>query len=52
MISDAVETAMRDDMVEAIVALNSWCSYRNPPAKKQHPRTKRMLDRIEPSMLD
>lgn len=52
IISDAVETAIRDDMVEAIVELNlcSWCLM--PPAKKQQPRTKRIFDRMDPSILD
>jgi hypothetical protein len=60
MIRDAEATAMREDMVEATVALKS-CSILPavpvrvlyiPPQTKQVPRTKRMLDRILPSMLD
>lgn len=60
MISAAEATAIRDDIVEATVELNS-CSIPAavpvrvllmPPARKQHPRTKRMLDKMLPSMLD
>ena len=60
MISAAEATAMREDMVDATVELNS-CSIPlavpvrvllMPPARKQHPRTRRMLDRMLPSILD
>lgn len=39
MISAADATAIREDMVEATVALNSRSDARIPPARKQHPRT-------------
>jgi hypothetical protein len=60
MISDADATAINEDMVEATVELNP-CSipaakpvleFRMPPARKQHPKTRRMFDRILPSILD
>jgi hypothetical protein len=60
MIKDAEATAIRDDIVEATVELNS-CSIPilvpvrvlcMPPAMKQHPRTSRILDKILPSILD
>ena len=51
MMSDAVATAMREDMVLATVELKLCSLYRRPPTKKQQPRTRRMFERIEPSML-
>lgn len=52
IISDAEETAIKDDIVEATVELKvcSWCLM--PPAKKQQPRTKRIFDRMDPSIED
>jgi hypothetical protein len=51
MINEAEATAIREDMVEATVELKvcSWCFQ--PPQRKQQPRTRRMLERILPSML-
>ena len=51
MISDEVATVMSDDIVDATVELKFCSGYLKPPAKKQHPRTRRMLDKILPSML-
>jgi len=52
IIRDADATAMSEDMVEATVELKV-CSWRLlPPAMKQQPRTRRMFDRILPSILD
>src|SRR5689334_10326941 len=39
MIREADATAMRDDMVDATVELNSRSCAFHPPARKQHPRT-------------
>ena len=50
MMSDADATAMREDMVEAIVELQV-CWWNLLPAMKQHPRTRRMFERMLPSML-
>src|SRR4051812_41881252 len=52
MMSEAEATAMSDDIVEATVSLKLRSCSRMPPARKQQPRTSRMLDRILPSMLD
>ena len=51
MIREAVETASSDDMVDATVELKVCSLYFSPPATKQQPRTRRMLDRMLPSML-
>ena len=51
MIREAVETAMSDDMVDATVELKVCSFFLIPPAMKQQPRTRRMLDRMLPSML-
>lgn len=60
MIRDAEATIIKEDMVDATVELK-FCSmpatipvleFRIPPAKKQHPNTKRTFDRMLPSMLD
>lgn len=60
IIKDAEATAINEDIVDATVELNS-CSIpverpdlvlRIPPAKKQHPSTRRMFERILPSILD
>ena len=51
MMREVAATAMRDDMVEATVALKELSSRLMPEEMKQHPRTRRMLERIEPSML-
>lgn len=60
MIRDAEATAIREDIVDATVELK-FCSipdtmpvrvFRMPPAIKQHPSTRRIFDRILPSMLD
>lgn len=57
---DAQATAIREDMVEAAVKLK-FCSMPlavpvrelwMPPVTKQHPGTRRMLERMLPSMLD
>ena len=49
--SDAVDTAISDDMVDATVELNLCSGYLIPPARKQQPRTSKIFERIEPSML-
>jgi hypothetical protein len=60
MIKEADATTIREDIVEATVELNS-CSIaderpvlvlRIPPATKQHPSTRRILDNMLPSILD
>lgn len=60
MIRDADATAIKEDMVDATVELKS-CSipaampvlvFWIPPATKQQPKTKRILDKMLPSMLD
>lgn len=60
MIRAADATAIKEDIVDATVELNS-CSipatvpvlvFVIPPAKKQHPSTKRIFDKMLPSMLD
>jgi hypothetical protein len=60
IIRAADATVIKDAMVDATVVLNS-CSIPDtlpvlvlvmPPAKKQHPRTKRIFDRMLPSILD
>ena len=60
MISEADATAMSEDMVDATVELKS-CSIPlavpvlvlwMPPATKQHPSTRRMFDKMLPSILD
>jgi hypothetical protein len=60
MIREADATTIKEDMVDAAVELKS-CSIPTavpvlvllmPPAKKQHPRTKRMFDNMLPNMLD
>lgn len=51
MIRDVAATAIKLDMVEATVSLNVLSVRRNPEAMKQQPRTRRMLERIDPSML-
>lgn len=50
MIRDADATAIRLDIVDATVELNDCCLCLIPPARKQQPRTSRILDRIDPSM--
>ncbi|KAL8965749.1 MAG: hypothetical protein Q9183_003702, partial [Haloplaca sp. 2 TL-2023] len=49
--SDAVDTAISDDMVDATVELNICSLYLIPPARKQQPRTSKIFERTEPSML-
>lgn len=60
MIRDAEATAIKEDIVDATVELK-FCSipatipvrvFWIPPAKKQQPNTKRIFDRMLPSMLD
>src|SRR5947199_598412 len=51
MMRDAAETAISDDIVDATVELKLCSLNRIPPAMKQHPRTRRMLERMLPSML-
>lgn len=51
MIRDEVATVISDDIVDATVELKDCSGYLRPPAKKQQPRTRRMLDRMLPSML-
>ena len=51
MMSDEVATVMSEDMVDATVELKLCSRYLRPPAKKQHPRTRRMLDKMLPNML-
>ena len=60
MNKEADATAIKEDMIDATVELNS-CSIpderpdlvlRIPPAKKQHPSTRRILDKMLPSILD
>lgn len=52
MMREVAATAMSDAMVDATVALNSLSVRLTPEAMKQQPRTSRMLERMEPSMLD
>ena len=51
MIKEVAATAMSEDMVEATVSLNRLSPRLRPEEMKQHPRTSRMFDNIEPSML-
>src|SRR5271154_5092890 len=51
MIREAVETDNREDMVDATVVLKLCSLYLMPPAIKQHPRTRSILDKMLPSML-
>jgi len=51
MMRDAEATTMREDMVEAAMALK-WQSLDQPPMVRHAPRHKRMLERIAPSMED
>jgi hypothetical protein len=51
MISEADETVMREDMVDAAVPLNDCSGYRTPPTRKQHPKTRRMFESRLPSIL-
>ena len=60
IIRAADATVIKDAIVDATVVLN-FCSIPGavpvlvlviPPAKKQHPRTKRIFDRMLPSILD
>src|ERR1700733_9308404 len=51
MIMEAAETDIREDMVDATVGLKDCSLNLMPPAIKQHPRTKSMLDKMLPSML-
>lgn len=51
MIRQVAATAMSEDMVDATVSLKVLSLRRTPEAMKQHPRTSRMLDKIEPSIL-
>jgi len=44
-------TAMRELMVDATVSLKVLSDRRTPDAMKQQPKTRRMLERMEPSML-
>lgn len=48
---DAEATAMSEDIVDATVPLKLLSVWRMPAARKQHPRTRRMLDRMLPSIL-
>lgn len=60
MIKEADATAIKEDIVEATVELKSCSMPRAvpvlvlwiPPAKKQHPSTRRILERILPNILD
>lgn len=60
MINEADATAIKEDIVEATVELKSCSMPRAvpvlvlwiPPAKKQHPSTRRILERILPNILD
>ena len=60
MMRAADATTIREDIVDATVELNS-CSIPAtlpvlvlviPPARKQHPRTSKMFDKMLPSILD
>ena len=51
IIREAAETAIREDIVDATVPLNVCSWWRIPPARKQQPRTRSILERMEPSML-
>ena len=51
MMREVAATAMREDMVEATVSLKQLSSRLMPEAMKQHPSTRRILERMEPSML-
>lgn len=48
---DALATVMSEDIVEATVELKLCSLYLMPPAMKQQPRTRRMFERMLPSML-
>jgi hypothetical protein len=52
MMREVAATAMSDAMVDATVSLNLLSVRLTPDAMKQQPRTRRMLERMEPSMLD
>jgi hypothetical protein len=52
IMSEVAATAISDAMVEATVSLNVLSVRLTPEAMKQQPRTRRMLERMEPSMLD
>lgn len=39
MMREALDTAIREDMADAMVALKVCSPPRKPPAMKQHPRT-------------
>jgi hypothetical protein len=60
MIKEADATAINEDIVDATVELKSCSMPRAvpvlvlwiPPAKKQHPSTRRILERILPNILD
>jgi hypothetical protein len=51
MMSDALATVINEDIVEATVELKLCSRYRTPPAIKQEPSTRRMFDRMLPSIL-
>jgi hypothetical protein len=42
---------MSEDIVEATVSLKRLSWRRMPEDMKQHPRTRRMFERIDPSIL-
>jgi hypothetical protein len=52
MMSEVAATAIREAMVDATVSLNLLSVRLTPEAMKQQPRTRRMLERMDPSMLD
>lgn len=51
MIREVAATAMSEDMVDATVSLNRLSPRFSPEAMKQHPSTRRILERMDPSML-
>src|SRR4051794_22652608 len=51
MMSEADATAMREDMVDATVLLKVCSRKRRPPTKKQQPSTRRIFERMLPSIL-
>lgn len=51
MIREAEATAIREEIFDATVLLKLCSEYTRPPIKKKQSRTRRMLERMEPSML-
>ena len=52
MMSEVAATAIKEDMVEAMVGLKLLSWRLMPEAMKQLPSTSRMFDKIDPNILD